>query len=210
MHLQWTETECAKYFLCLDGEVYEFKCSTGLQFDVIRQICDFKQNVDNCDVTAEAKIPKPLLEAANCPRIDDLGCADGNCMPKEYFCDGTVDCADSSDEGHCTEFNDTVIVPSCNPSLCKLPDCFCSIDGTTTPMKINPNDIPQMIQITFDDAINNENWELINSMFFTDIRRNPNGCPIRGTFFVSHQFTNYHYVQSLWNKQHEIGIHSIT
>lgn len=48
--------ECAKYFLCLDEEVFEFKCSVGLLFDVVRQICDFKANVDNCDVTSGKKI----------------------------------------------------------------------------------------------------------------------------------------------------------
>ena len=48
----WTNSECSKYYLCLDGEVFEFKCSIGLLFDVSRQICDFKQNVDNCEVTA--------------------------------------------------------------------------------------------------------------------------------------------------------------
>lgn len=51
-HKMWTNSECSKYYLCLDGEVFEFKCSVGLLFDVMRQICDFKQNVDNCDVTA--------------------------------------------------------------------------------------------------------------------------------------------------------------
>lgn len=49
---QWTNSECSKYYLCLDDDVFEFKCSVGLLFDVSRQICDFKQNVDNCDVTA--------------------------------------------------------------------------------------------------------------------------------------------------------------
>lgn len=48
----WTNAECSKYYLCLDGEVFEFKCSVGLLFDVARQICDFKQNVENCDITA--------------------------------------------------------------------------------------------------------------------------------------------------------------
>lgn len=52
----WTNVECAKYFLCLDEEVFEFKCSVGLLFDVVRQICDFKANVDNCDVTSGKKI----------------------------------------------------------------------------------------------------------------------------------------------------------
>ena len=45
---------------------------------------------------------------------------------------------------------------------------------------------------------------------FTDERKNPNGCPIRATFFVSHQYTNYRDVQHLWNLGHEIAIHSVT
>lgn len=60
----WTNNECAKYYLCLDSEVFEFKCSVGLLFDVARQICDFKQNVDNCHITAETQVPKPLLDLA--------------------------------------------------------------------------------------------------------------------------------------------------
>lgn len=66
-----------------------------------RQICDFKLNVDNCDIHSEWKAPKPLLEAANCDNIDELGCGDGTCLPSEYFCDGSVDCPDGSDEGYC-------------------------------------------------------------------------------------------------------------
>lgn len=48
----WTLEECSKYFLCIEGEVFDFRCSSGLLFDVNRQICDFKLNVDNCDITA--------------------------------------------------------------------------------------------------------------------------------------------------------------
>lgn len=51
-HKIWTNNECSKYYLCLEDEVFEFKCSSGLLFDVNRQICDFKLNVDNCDITA--------------------------------------------------------------------------------------------------------------------------------------------------------------
>ena len=36
----------------LDNEVFEFKCSTGLLFDIVRQICDFKAKVDNCDINS--------------------------------------------------------------------------------------------------------------------------------------------------------------
>lgn len=51
-HSVWSPAECAKYYLCLDKEVFEFKCSQGLLFDISRQICDFKANVDNCDVSS--------------------------------------------------------------------------------------------------------------------------------------------------------------
>jgi len=67
-----------------------------------------------------------------------------------------------------------------------------------------------MILLTFDDAINHDNWELFSKVLFTQHRRNPNGCPIKGTFYVSHPFTNYQYVQKLWNDGHEIAVHSVT
>ena len=54
--------------------------------------------------------------------------------------------------------------------------------------------VPQMITITFDDAINVNNVDLYNEIF-NGVRKNPNGCDIKGTFFVSHQYTNYSAVQ---------------
>ena len=66
-----------------------------------------------------------------------------------------------------------------------------------------------MITITFDDAVNNENWDLYQRLFFKG-RKNPNGCNIHATFYLSHEFTNYAYVQRLWNEGHEIAVHSIT
>jgi hypothetical protein len=206
----WSLYECSKYFLCLDGEVFEFKCSAGLLFDVTRQICDFKANVENCDLTTEVKIPKPLLNKANCADTSQLGCADGTCLPSEYFCDGSNDCADGSDEGYCDPKNDPNAADICDPINCQLPDCFCSKDATRIPGNLEPIETPQMIILTFDDAVNLENWRLYDEVIFTKNRKNPNGCAIRGTFFVSHQYTDYQKVQQLWSDGHEISIHSIT
>ncbi|XP_044739883.1 chitin deacetylase 1 [Chrysoperla carnea] len=205
----WSAGECARYYLCLDGEVFEFKCSAGLLFDVKRQICDFKLNVDNCDITAEAVIPKPILEAEHCHE-EELACADGTCLPSEYFCDGSVDCPDTSDEGWCDANHDPNAASACDPRTCLLPDCYCSRDGTLIPGKIEPTQVPQMIILTFDDAINFENWDLYTQTLFTPQRKNPNGCPIHATFYVSHQYTDYAKTQKLWNDGHEIAIHSIT
>lgn len=46
----------------------------------------------------ETLIPKPLLEDARCANETHLGCSDNTCVPAEYFCDGSSDCEDSSDE----------------------------------------------------------------------------------------------------------------
>lgn len=49
-------------------------------------------------MVVETLVPKPLLEKAPCANDTHLGCADGSCVPAEYFCDGSFDCDDSSDE----------------------------------------------------------------------------------------------------------------
>lgn len=66
-----------------------------------------------------------------------------------------------------------------------------------------------MITITFDDAINNNNIELYTEIF-NGKRKNPNGCQIKSTYFLSHKYTNYSAVQEMHRRGHEIASHSIT
>lgn len=99
--------------------------------------------------------------------------------------------------------------PPCDPAVCNLPDCFCSEDGTAIPGDLPAKDVPQMITITFDDAINNNNIGLYKEIF-NGKRKNPNGCDIKSTFFVSHKYTNYSAVQEMHRKGHEIAVHSIS
>lgn len=49
---------------------------------------------------------------------------------------------------------------------------------------------------------------LVNAIYSDST--NPNGCPIRGTFYVSHEYTDYRYVEQLWKDGHEMASHSIT
>ena len=51
-----------------EGEVFEFKCSTGLLFDITRQICDFKAKVDNCDINS-GETPHTRAHARICSLI---------------------------------------------------------------------------------------------------------------------------------------------
>ncbi len=46
-----------------------------------------------------------------------------------------------------------------------------------------------------DDSINQNNFDSYRKVFAG--RKNPNDCPIRGTFFVAHEYTNYQMVQQL-------------
>ena len=59
----------------------------------------------------------------------------------------------------------TVVSRKISPQ-CTLPDCFCSSDGTLVPGGLSPKDIPQMVIITFDDAVNDENWDLYAQKLF--------------------------------------------
>jgi hypothetical protein len=68
---------------------------------------------------------------------------------------------------------------------------------------------PQIIMMTFDGAINLNNFDHYQRVFTSD-RKNPNGCPIRGTFFVSHEYSNYHMIQQLAHHGHEIATETIS
>ena len=138
-----------------------------------------------------------------------LACHDGTCLDKLAFCNGVPDCSDGSDENSCSLESDPNRAPVCDPDGCTLPDCFCSEDGTGIPANLDLKKVPQMIMITFDDAINNNNIDLYNLMF-DGTRKNPNGCDIKATFYVSHQYCNYSAVQEIHRQGHEIAVHSIT
>lgn len=42
----------------------------------------------------------------------------------------------------------------CSPAICKLPSCRCS--GTDIPGSLPKKEVPQIIMLSFDDAINNQ------------------------------------------------------
>ncbi|KAL1397416.1 hypothetical protein pipiens_002521 [Culex pipiens pipiens] len=75
----------------------------------------------------------------------------------------------------------------CDPAECELPYCFCNKDGTLIPKGLNADEIPQIILLTFDGAVNLNNYEHYKKVF-NGKRQNPNGCDIKGTFFISHEY----------------------
>jgi len=95
----------------------------------------------------------------------------------------------------------------CNKQHCHLPDCHCG--GSDIPGNISSVKTPQLVILTFDDSLNDLNKKLYESIFHP-IRRNPNGCPISATFYVSHEWTDYSHVQNVYSDGHEIASHSIS
>ncbi|XP_076361028.1 uncharacterized protein LOC143252573 isoform X2 [Tachypleus tridentatus] len=94
----------------------------------------------------------------------------------------------------------------CNPSKCLAPDCRCG--GIDIPGGLPVSETPQVLLLTFDDAINDLNFDLYKEIFSG--RKNPNGCPIHGTFYISHEWTDYGEVQTLYSQGHEIASHTIS
>lgn len=94
---------------------------------------------------------------------------------------------------------------SCSPEYnCKSPDCRCFTENAI-PGGLAPKDVPQMVVVTMDYALNSEYNELYDQMFQTI---NPNDCPAVGTFFLQDQYTDYDIVKSYYDRGFEIGISS--
>lgn len=68
---------------------------------------------------------------------------------------------------------------------------------------------PQIVLLTFDDAVNDLNKQLYEDLFERG-RKNPNGCPISSTFYVSHEWTDYSQVQNLYADGHELASHTVS
>lgn len=85
----------------------------------------------------------------------------------------------------------------CDPNQCKLPNCACAGDEPL----ITVDKRPQIVYLTFDDAMTQEFDDLyFSELFMPDANnnylfKNPNGCPVRATFFVTSKSNNYQVVR---------------
>jgi len=202
--------QCRDVVSCADDGLQALRCPPGLAFDLEKQTCEWKDLVKDCNIKARPKLslPKFKTDEPLCPS-GELSCGDGQCLPKLLFCDDKPDCLDGSDENLCDSRNDPNRAEECNPSLCSLPNCYCSVSGTDVPGGLDPQQVPQMIMLTFDDAINDNNLEIYEQIFDGGLK-NPNGCDVKATFFVSHEYNNYSMVQELHRRGHEMAAHSVT
>jgi len=204
------DKHCRDVVSCADDGLKALRCPPELVFDIDRQTCDWKLQVSNCNLKSKPRKALPLINTDEplC-QANQIACGDGTCMPRQKFCDEVVDCADGSDENYCGQGEDPNGSDKCDVEQCFLPDCFCSVTSKEVPGNLPEVDVPQMITISFDDAVNNKNFDVYKRIFNGE-RINPNGCEIKATFFISNQYTNYSMVEALYNQGHEIASHSMT
>jgi hypothetical protein len=97
---------------------------------------------------------------------------------------------------------------TCNPSNCRLPLCKCP--NSERPLHIELDDTPMMVALSFNGIIAPEYGKYIKKILHPTFK-NPNGCPVQGTFFVSNTgngTTDYCLVENLFNNNNEIAVSS--
>ena len=100
-------------------------------------------------------------------------------------------------------------VKSCDLQTCQLPYCYCSPNGDVSPeLNRRPADSPQMVMLTFDGAVNLNNFGLYDALL--KLKSSFGDCPVRGTFFVKNDYNNYAMIEELYYRGNEIGVNSVT
>jgi len=97
---------------------------------------------------------------------------------------------------------------TCDTSECQLPYCHCSTDGTLIPGGLTKEETPQMVLLMLDGAVNTNNYLYYKRLFRG--RTNPNKCDVKGTFFITHHYSDYYQIQKLRSKGHEFAVGSIS
>ena len=81
--------------------------------------------------------------------------------------------------------------------------------STQPPGALAPADTPQIVLLTFDDSVNTSAYESVRQVLADHV--NPNGHPIKATFFVSVSYDyDFPSIRSLYDEGHEIAVHTMS
>uniref|UniRef100_A0A8R1DLQ9 EGF-like domain-containing protein n=1 Tax=Caenorhabditis japonica TaxID=281687 RepID=A0A8R1DLQ9_CAEJA len=192
------DSECVGGSICVDK-----RCTCRNDQEMVNGVCQL------------ANQPGSRCHTSFCSKGAD--CRNGYCVcGKTNYSNSTLDCVPYIGTAPMTldplarRTQQPRILTECpRDNSCRLPSCFCTSSGKVPPNNLDPKNIPQMVMLAFDDPITDRIINTLKSLFSGKIR-NSNGCAIKGTFFISHQWNNYD--QTLWlhSKKHEISVNSIT
>ena len=93
---------------------------------------------------------------------------------------------------------------SCDPAVCKAPDCHCPTQSSPLPV----DQTPQFILFTHDDSTGDLSTSLMNQAIGKNT--NPNGCKIPVTYFTMQAYSTCERIQEAWNAGDEIAGHTIS
>ena len=106
--------------------------------------------------------------------------------------------------GLCCHANEDI--QNCNSKNCKLPDCLCP--SMANPLGFKSEETPQIVLFGFNNAVSQDNFDIYTKELFTPDVKNPNGCPVTATFYISHKWTDYKLAKKLFKLGHEIATQS--
>ncbi len=94
---------------------------------------------------------------------------------------------------------------ACDPAVCVAP-CTCA--SALPPGGLLPEQTPQFVIITHDDALTSNAYE--NMLSITGGANNTNGCPVPATWFVTVQNSNCTAAFEAFTRGHELATHTVT
>ncbi|KAF9109618.1 hypothetical protein BGX27_007399 [Mortierella sp. AM989] len=93
----------------------------------------------------------------------------------------------------------------CDTTKCVFPACVCP--SASPPKGMDPKTVPQFFTLTFDDAIQPATVPVAASLMAP--HRNPNGCPIKATWFTQNLYSDYSLIQQWYAAGNEVADHTM-
>ncbi|EGT30475.1 CBN-LGX-1 protein [Caenorhabditis brenneri] len=209
---------CKNGEICAGGSICDYdtkRCICAAQHVAIKGICKQKSAPAFAAPGDTCSMREKCTGGANC--VDGMCTCDDHHFAEDGYC-RPIEARSSKVQfvnGAGLRFS-SMQVPNrqraqpCNEEECKLPNCFCSHNGRQAPGGLRPDETPQFVVLTFDDAVNGKTFPDYKKLFENDVLKNPNGCDVKATFFISHEWTNYDAVNWLVQKGMEIASNSIS
>ncbi|KAG0320414.1 hypothetical protein BGZ99_004530 [Dissophora globulifera] len=94
---------------------------------------------------------------------------------------------------------------TCDPAQCIFPACVCP--SVNPPNNLDPKTVPQFFTLTFDDAVQASTVPVAASLMTP--HRNPNGCPIKSTWFAQTLYSDFSLIQQWYAAGNEVADHTM-